>query len=63
MQTEQTTRKLYSILIRLAKGQDDGAADEAAATRYLAPCPSTVLGHRTAATLLRAEADRLATAS
>ena len=63
MQTDETTRKLYSILIQFAKGQDELAANEAAATRYWAPCPPTVLGHRTAATLLRAEADLLATAS
>ena len=63
MQTDETTRKLYSILIQLAKGQDELAATEAAATRYWAPCPPTVHGHRTAATLLRAEADRLASAS
>jgi len=61
MQTDETTRKLYSILIQLAKGQDELAANEAAATPYWDPCPPTVLGHRTAATLLRAEADRLAT--
>ena len=63
MQTDETTRRLYSILIQLAKRQDELAATEAAATRYRAPCPPTVLGHRTAATLLRAEADRLATTS
>ena len=39
MQTDETTRKLYTILIQLAKGQDELAATEAAATRYWAPCP------------------------
>jgi hypothetical protein len=63
MQTDEMTRKLYSILLQLAKGQDKLAATEAAATPYWATCPPTVVGHRTAATLLRAEADRLATAS
>lgn len=63
MQTDETTRKLHTILIQLAKRQDELAATEAAAARYWAPCPPTVLGHRTAATLLRAEADRLATSS
>jgi hypothetical protein len=63
MQTDETTKKLYSILIQLAEGQDELAADEAAATRSWAPCLPTVLGHRTAPTWLRAEADRLATAS
>ena len=63
MQTDETTTKLYSILIQLAKRQDELAATEAAATPYWATSPPTVVGHRTAATLLRAEADRLATAS
>jgi len=65
MQTdEMTTRELYSILLQLARGHDELAATEAAATPYWATCPlPTVVGHRTAATLLRAEADRLATAS
>jgi hypothetical protein len=39
MQTDETTRRLYSILIQLAKRQDELAATEAAATRYWAPCP------------------------
>ena len=63
MQTDETIRKLSSSLIQLARGLDELAANEAAATRSWAPCPPTVHGHRTAATLLRAEADRLATAS
>jgi len=63
VQTDDTTKQLYSILLQLAKGQDELAATEAAATPYWASCPPTVVGHRTAATLLRAEADRLATAS
>ena len=61
MQTDETTGKPHSILIQLAKRQDELAATEAAATRYWAPAP--VLGHRTAATLLRAGADRPATAT
>jgi hypothetical protein len=60
---DESTNKLHSILLQLAKGQDELAAAEAAATPYWATCPPTVVGHRTAATLLRAEADRLATAS
>ena len=63
MQTDESTRKLYSILLQLAEGQDEFAATEAAATLYWAICFLTVVGHRTAATLFRAEADRLASAS
>jgi hypothetical protein len=63
MQTDEMTRKLYRILLQLSKEQDEFAATQAAATPYWAPCPPTVVGHRTAARLLRAEADRLATAS
>ncbi len=63
MQTDETTRKLYSILIQLAKGQDELAGHRGCRNPLLGPLPPTVLGHRTAATLLRAEADRLATAS
>ena len=63
MQTDETTRKLYSLLLKLAKSQDELAATEAAATPYWAPWPPTVIGHRMAATLLRAEADQLAAAS
>ena len=61
MQTDETTGKLYSILIQLDKRQDELAATEAAVTRYSAPAP--VLGHRTPVTPQRAEADRLSTAS
>jgi len=61
MQTDETTRKLYWLLLALAKGQDELAAIEAAATPYWAPCPPPVVGRRTAARLLRAEADRIVT--
>lgn len=52
-------QQLRSILLQLAKGQDDMAAREAAATPYWATCPASVAGHRAAADVLRAEADRL----
>jgi hypothetical protein len=48
---------LRSILLKLARTQEDIACNEAAATPYWAPCPSSVLGHRAAAAALRAEAD------
>jgi hypothetical protein len=57
------TSELRSVLLRLARRQDDLAADEAAATPYWAPCPPSVLGRRSAAAVLRAEADLLLTAS
>ena len=55
--------ELRSILLKLARRHDDLAANQAAATPYWAPCPPSVLGHRSAAAVLRAEADHLATAS
>jgi len=58
-----TTGRLRSLLLELARRQDDLAADELAATPYWSPCPSTVLGHRTAADALRAEAQLLLAAS
>ena len=45
-------------LLRLAAHLDDLAADEAARTPYWAPCPDSVAGHREAARVLRAGADR-----
>ena len=51
--------RLRSVLLDLARRQDDLAAHEAAGTPYWEPCPSTVLGHRAAASALRAEADLL----
>jgi hypothetical protein len=57
------TSRLSSVLLELARRQDDLAADEAAATPYWEPCPPSVLGRRSAAAVLRAEADHLARAS
>ena len=57
------TSELRSVLLELARRQDDLAADEAAATPYWAPCPPSVLGRRSAAAVLRAEADHLLRAS
>jgi hypothetical protein len=53
------TMALRRELLRLARIEDDLAADEAAATPYWSATPTTVLGHRTAAALLRAEADQV----
>ena len=57
------TNELRSVLLELARRQDDLAAYEAAATPYWTPYPSSVLGRRSAAAVLRAEADHLVTAS
>ncbi len=46
-------------LLELARLQDELAANEAATTPYWKPQPPTVDGHRAAADVLRAEADRL----
>ena len=50
--------KLRSILLELARREEDSAANLAAATPYWCPVPDMILGHRTAAALLRAEADQ-----
>ena len=51
--------RLRSFLFDLARRQDELAAHEAAGVPYWAPCPPSVLGHRTAAAALRAEAHAL----
>lgn len=58
-----TSTRLRSLLLQLARHQDDLAAREAATTPYWEPHPSSVLGHRTAAEALRAQADLLLAAS
>jgi hypothetical protein len=55
--------KLRAILLDLARHQDNMAADQASSTPYWAPCPPSVLGHRSAAAALRAQADQLLAAS
>ncbi|MCW2795175.1 hypothetical protein [Nocardioides sp.] len=45
-------------LLRLARAEEELAADEAAAVPYWSPCPPTVVGHRLASAILRADADR-----
>lgn len=54
-----TAALLRSRLLELASHQDDLAAREAATTPYWKPQPTSVHGRRTAADVLRAEADRL----
>lgn len=62
MNKDLTTRSqpvLRSLLLELARREDDMAAHEAARTPYWAPCPEAVIGRRLAAAVLRAEADEL----
>jgi hypothetical protein len=58
-----TVTQLRALLLQLARREDDLASSEAAATPYWAPTPTSVVGHRTAALALRAEADLLLAAS
>ena len=53
------SRALRRELLRLARVEEDLAADEAARVPYWASCPPSVHGHRAAALALRADADRL----
>jgi len=51
--------RLRQILLELARRHEDIAHAEAAAVPYWAPQPTSVSGHRAAASTLRFEADRL----
>jgi len=55
--------RLRQILLELARHEDDVAAAEAAAVPYWSPQPTSVSGHRVAASTLRLEADRFLQAS
>jgi len=63
MSTIQRTNHIRTLLrrelLRMARIEEDLAATEAAAVPYWAHCPPTVTGHRTAAAVLRENADRL----
>jgi hypothetical protein len=61
--TRDVLSAIRSVLLQLARHQDDIAASEAAATPYWTTCPASVLGHREAASALRAQADSLVAAS
>jgi hypothetical protein len=50
---------LYRELLELARDAEAAAALEAARTPYWMPQPEAVAGHRAAARLLRADAERL----
>lgn len=51
--------RLRSLLLQLARREDDLAAAEAAETPYWSPYPLSVIGHRAAAVVLREHADLL----
>ena len=55
--------RLHQILHELARREDDIAHAEAAAVPYWAPQPTSVIGHRAAASCLRTEADHFLRAS
>lgn len=63
MNTQSTdsavTSRMRSLLLELARHQDDLAAWEAAVAPYWSPCPTSVVSHRAAAAVLRAQADHL----
>jgi hypothetical protein len=50
---------LRRALLRLAREEEDRAATEAAAVPYWTVGPPSILGHRAAAAILRAQADEL----
>ncbi|TCJ30603.1 hypothetical protein [Nocardioides jejuensis] len=58
----RTAIHVRSLLLQLARDEDEIAADEAATTPYWEPVPASVAGHREAALALRAQADELLTA-
>ena len=57
--TNETMLELRKELLHLAQVEQDVAAQESARVPYWAPCPASVAGHRAAARVLRADADRL----
>lgn len=57
--TPDLVAALCHELNTLAKRQEDAAAEEASRTPYWTACPPSVEAHRTAARVLRADADRL----
>jgi len=57
--TTTVAAALRRELLRLARTEEDRAAAEAAEVPYWSTCPPSVLGHRAAAVILRADADSL----
>jgi hypothetical protein len=50
-------------LLRLARAEEELAAQEAVNVPYWEPCPVSVLGHRAAADALRAKAEAITSAA
>jgi hypothetical protein len=50
---------LRRVLLRLAREEEDLAATEAAEVPYWSVGPPSIQGHRAAAAILRAQADKL----
>ena len=55
-------KEIRRTLLALARREDELAAAEAAGIPYWEPCPPSVYGHRTAADVLRSEAESLTAA-
>lgn len=55
----ETLLMIRRIILGLASREDNAAATEAALVPYWKACPATVIGHRAAASALRAAADAL----
>jgi hypothetical protein len=64
---EEPKRDLLAALCQelnaLARREEDAAASEASRTPYWVACPPSVVAHRVAARLLRADADRFESAA
>ena len=54
-----TAARLRALLLQMAYDEDAIACDESAATPYWETTPTSVLGHRSAAHVLRTQADLL----
>jgi hypothetical protein len=57
--TSQVDVALRRELLRLAREEEDRAATEAALVPYWSVGPPSIQGHRAAAAILRAQADKL----
>ncbi len=60
--TGSVAGSLRRELLRLAREEENQAAAEAATVPYWSVGPPTIQGHRAAAAILRAEADKLLSA-
>lgn len=63
MMSAEVATVLRRELLRLARVEEELAAQEAGNVAYWEPCPVSVLGHRAAADALRAEAEAITSAA